>query len=404
MRTALAALAFAATSGSTLAEESFDFAKLRASLDGETIYAADAHRVRAGHAGDGPAISGRLEASVGYAKVNEEGFQGSVVDLDGTNGALRGSVNVNGGAFNGQIDGFAKMATLGALETNAIGGTVHAYYRPAGGSYAVGAFATTSRTDADTSLTTANVVGNAATIAGAVPPAGGVVAPTAGAFSSETSEILGGLEAAALTQHATFFLRGGYGRADLDVPTFPNGANATVAAGAAGVTTNAALVAAAPALLAMGTLTNTTGNPRMEVEADRYQLAAGARLFAGQSLRFDFQGSVDRYATDNAHIDLYAFETKAVYRKPGAPYSLFAGLRRTNVNSQVAGVANDGGGSINTLFAGARFNFGDRSLREQDSHGALWEDTPGGALAVGSFGENSLTNARTSLGLVNAGI
>ena len=149
-------------------------------------YHADAtsiHRIAIAQA---KPVSGRIEGRFNYSTLDDEAFGN---EIDGTSWTLRGSVNLSAAAFNLQVDGSAKHVSREGLEGSSLGGTAHAYYRPVGGRYAAGVFASTTRLRDGT--------GTLASLG----------------MGSEATDVIGGAEIAALTRAATFYARAGAGGA-----------------------------------------------------------------------------------------------------------------------------------------------------------------------------------------------
>ena len=310
MKTALCLTAMLAASPA-LAAGLNDPSNLGGALGGDAVFGADAHpgMLRGSHAGAShraSGFSGRIEGRGAYSYVDDGALinaLGGGSDLDGVSWTLRGVANINSGGLNLQLDGSGQTASVEGVKSHVLGGTAHAYYRPAGGSYAVGAFATLSEYDEP------DLVINGLRIA-----------------SEDPRDVMGGAEVALLSDMATLYLRGGYGQ-------------------------------------------RTVGAS----EADLYHLGAGARIFAGPSMRFDLEGALTRAEALGGQSDAYAIQAKAVYRQPGKPYSVFAGVRRDHERLKSGGVVLGDSVSVNTLFAGARLHFGTQSLREEDRSGAVWD-------------------------------
>lgn len=91
----------------------------------------------------GSPLSGRIEFRVGSTEYEiDNPLLGPPVEADATTWSVRGTVNASGGAANAQLDGFFGTASSFGVEEETYRGTLHGYYRPKGGMYAAGVYAT----------------------------------------------------------------------------------------------------------------------------------------------------------------------------------------------------------------------------------------------------------------------
>lgn len=139
----------------------------------------------------GSAISGRLELRGTYLEVQENGFEGT----DALSGAVTGTVNVQlGRAFNAQLDLRGTARSVDGYDSETYSGTTHLYFRPEGGRYAAGGFASIEGlrlTDVDVATGTE--------------------------LFSEIDSYLGGVEMAYLGRAFTVLARLGYGEISTDL-------------------------------------------------------------------------------------------------------------------------------------------------------------------------------------------
>lgn len=141
---------------------------------------ADAHP----HGPGGTRVSGHVGALVGYSEFGDDGVG---EDIDGVIAGLRGSINVNTGAFNVQLDAAGRYISVEELDGSSIAGRAHAYYRPDGAGYAVGAFAGVEYLTEES----------------------GILASLG--LDETATDVIGGVEAAFISRFATLYARAGYG-------------------------------------------------------------------------------------------------------------------------------------------------------------------------------------------------
>ena len=253
---------------------------------------------------------GSLGSSVGEEEANAAAPDDDIV-VDGGKWTLRGTVNARAGDFNVQVEAEFSAVDAGPYESSIGNGTIHAYYRPTGGSYAVGAFLRGGREDF---LQLSEI---------ATERMDGV-----------TDDLLIGSEVAFLSEHATLHLRTG-----------------------------------------IGTRRDSPRGSDVGLDSDRLHIGAGANFYVGENLRFDLDGTYDRFENEQfqTDVDRFAIDGRANYRFASAPVSVFAGYRyeTREIRSRLA--TEESESNLNTLYAGARLHFGTQTLKQEDRSGALWD-------------------------------
>lgn len=124
----------------------------------------------------------------------------------------------------------------------------------------------------------------------------------------------------------------------------------------------------------MATLYAQAGYGRLSytgLDADHWLGRLGARLYATDNIRFDFEGGLDRFSAYGIDVDVYSVSAIGNYRFDQAPVTAFAGYRydrgTTNVTS--------GGVDVHTFLAGLRAHFGSTTLRDEERNGPMWSSS-----------------------------
>ncbi|GGB08630.1 hypothetical protein GCM10011491_40850 [Brucella endophytica] len=134
------------------------------------------------------------------------------------------------------------------------------------------------------------------------------------------TDLIGGLEGAVYTSDATLYGRAGYGRVSYS-----------------------------------------------DIEADHLTAALGARVYANDDTRYDFEGAFNRLSAYGVDADLYSLSAIANYRFTGTPVTAFAGYRYDR-----ATVEDSNPLTAHRVLTGLRVHFGSNSLKEEERRGPAW--------------------------------
>ncbi|MEM5503070.1 hypothetical protein WNY59_15895 [Ahrensia kielensis] len=105
---------------------------------------------------------------------------------------------------------------------------------------------------------------------------------------------------------------------------------------------------------------------------DHYLGTIGARIYLNDNIRFDAEGSINRFAiNDLGHVNLYTAIASANYRFNQVPATIFGGYRYDSLSAS-NGVDTVDVGNTNTFFAGLRYSFGSESLKDEERNGPIW--------------------------------
>lgn len=99
----------------------------------------------------------------------------------------------------------------------------------------------------------------------------------------------------------------------------------------------------------------------------------GTRVYANDNLRFDFEGTLNRFSGYGGHADLYSFSAIGNYRFSQMPLTAFAGYQYDQAKAPELTSEKL---NVNTFVTGLRFSFGSNSLKEEERKGPAWSISP----------------------------
>ncbi len=105
--------------------------------------------------------------------------------------------------------------------------------------------------------------------------------------------------------------------------------------------------------------------------ADHYLGSVSARFYVNDNLRFDVEGSLNRISYSTVDLDTQSVVISGNYRTEAMPVTLFAGYRYDHLDLS-ANNTSITTGNTNTVFAGLRFSYGSRSLKDEERKGPVW--------------------------------
>ncbi|WP_147272185.1 hypothetical protein [Phyllobacterium salinisoli] len=103
------------------------------------------------------------------------------------------------------------------------------------------------------------------------------------------------------------------------------------------------------------------------LDMDHFTTALGARVYADDNTRYDFEGTFNRLTAYGASADLYSLSAIANYRITDTPVTAFAGYRydRRTVDSQSPLEGH-------SVLTGLRVHFGSGTLKDEERRGPAW--------------------------------
>lgn len=107
------------------------------------------------------------------------------------------------------------------------------------------------------------------------------------------------------------------------------------------------------------------------LKVDHLLAKAGARIYATDNIRFDVEGTLNRFSGYGAKADLYSVSTIGNYRFAELPATVFGGYQYDYGKASLGGTTL-GDGNVHTFLTGVRFNFGSTTLKEEERKGPLW--------------------------------
>lgn len=110
------------------------------------------------------------------------------------------------------------------------------------------------------------------------------------------------------------------------------------------------------------------------LKADHLLAKAGTRLYATDNIRFDVEGTLNRFSRFGGKADLYTVSTIGNYRFDQLPATIFGGYQydygKVSVGSSTLGDA-----TAHTFLTGLRFHFGSETLKDEERKGPLWSSS-----------------------------
>ena len=107
------------------------------------------------------------------------------------------------------------------------------------------------------------------------------------------------------------------------------------------------------------------------LKADHLLAKVGARFYATDNIRFDVEGTLNRFSGYGAKADLYAVSAIGNYRFDELPATVFGGYQHDYGKASVGGTTL-GDASAHTFLTGLRFHFGSGTLKDEERKGPLW--------------------------------
>lgn len=106
-------------------------------------------------------------------------------------------------------------------------------------------------------------------------------------------------------------------------------------------------------------------------KVDHLLAKAGARLYATDNIRFDVEGTLNRFSGYGAKADLYTLSAIGNYRFDELPATVFGGYQY-DYGKVSAGGSTLGEANVHTLLTGLRFHFGSSILKGEERKGPVW--------------------------------